>query len=100
MQVKLREGSIYIFLALICLSCQQSPPFWGGNTRYTVNVNINYNPGVAWKFTYYYDWNLKAERYEHDADQASDVCGLADTPFSKDGQTCIVTAARDGWTYI
>ena len=46
----------------------QTPPTWGGNPRYTVNVKmLNDDPVATWMFKYYYDWNLKVERYEHQA---------------------------------
>jgi hypothetical protein len=39
----------------------QTPPIWGGNTRYSVNVSILYDdPIMRWNFTYYYDWNVKS----------------------------------------
>ena len=48
----------------------QSPPNWGGNPRYSVKVGmVNNDPQVNWTFTYYYDWSLKAERYEHENGQ-------------------------------
>lgn len=52
-------------LLLIGISCQ-TPPTWGGNPRYTVKVKLlNNYPIATWNFIYYYDWNLKVERYEH-----------------------------------
>lgn len=39
----------------------QTPPIWGGNLQYSVNVSIIYDkPIMKWNFTYYYNWNLKA----------------------------------------
>jgi hypothetical protein len=62
----------------------QIPPFWGGNPRYTVRVKMLYDsPKIVWNFTYYYDWNFKVEKYEHDAPQANQICVLPDTSFSK-----------------
>lgn len=60
--------SDFILIALISLLAihlhAQTPPTWGGNPRYTVKVKMqNNDPAVNWTFTYYYDWNLKAERY-------------------------------------
>ena len=90
-----------IFLALISLSFCQTPPSWGGNPRYTVKVKmLNDAPVATWNFMYYYDWNLKAERYEHDAPQEDEMCLLPTTSFKKDGIPCVVTFATDGWSYI
>lgn len=59
--------AVLILAALV--SCQ-TPPNWGGNPRYTVKVKmLNDDPVATWNFTYFYDWNLKAERYEHEAPQ-------------------------------
>jgi hypothetical protein len=59
--------SFLIFATLV--SCQ-TPPNWGGNPRYTVKVKmLNDDPVATWNFTYYYDWNQKVERYEHEAPQ-------------------------------
>ena len=57
-------------LGLIVVIAAQTPPGWGGNTRYTVKVGmVNNDPQVNWTFTYYYDWSIKAERYEHQQGQ-------------------------------
>jgi hypothetical protein len=83
---------LLIFLILSALVLQihgQTPPTWGGNKVYTVKVGmVNNDPKVNWTFTYYYDWNLKAERYEHEAGQEDEMCLLATTLFSKGGLPC------------
>lgn len=59
---------LILSLLLLALVHTQTPPNWGGNPRYSVKVQMqNDDPAVKWNFTYYYDWNLKAERYEHEA---------------------------------
>ena len=47
-------------------------PNWGGNnTHFGFSVNATLNDvsdapdHPIWNFSYYYDWNLKAERYDH-----------------------------------
>mgnify|MGYP003453348858 FL=1 len=55
---------------ILLISCSfsqtPSPPFWGGNPQYTVEVLMtNDNPVAQWNFTYYYDATIHAERYEH-----------------------------------
>ena len=61
--------NLLLFLLLV-VAFSQTPPPWGGNPVYTVRVKmLNNDPITTWNFTYYYDWNLKAERYEHDAPQ-------------------------------
>jgi hypothetical protein len=60
----MRILSIYLLLVLLGFTLTQTPPIWGGNTRYSVDVNILYDkPIMRWNFTYYYDWNVKSERY-------------------------------------
>lgn len=92
------------FIALIALvlaltQCQK-PPIWGGNFQYVVNVSILYDdPIMRWNFTYYYNWNFKAERYEHRAPQVDEMCLLAEPPFGVN-DSCVVTFATDGWSYI
>lgn len=68
----LRNIVFFAILALLSInSFSQSPPIWGGNLQYSVNVSILYDkPVMKWNFTYYYNWKLKAERYEHHAPQA------------------------------
>jgi hypothetical protein len=49
-----------IFVFLLVLALGQTPPPWGGNPRYTVNITmLNNKPVATWNFVYYYDWNLK-----------------------------------------
>lgn len=95
-------GLYFNILATLLIGVfSQSPPTWGGNPRYTVKVTIlNDNPAVVWNFTYYYDWNLKAERYEHEAPQQDQMCLLPETTFEKGGIHCTVTFASDGWSYL
>jgi hypothetical protein len=55
-------GLLFVMLSAL-VSCQ-TPPSWGGNPRYTVKVKLlNNKPVATWNFIYYYDWNLKVERY-------------------------------------
>ncbi len=61
---------------------------------------LNDDPQVTWNFTYFYDWNLKAERYEHEAPEQDEMCMLPDTTFTKGGLPCTITFASDGWSYI
>lgn len=93
--------TLVVFACLLMVVLSQKPPFWGGNPRYTVKVlMLNDNPAVSWNFTYYYDWSLKAERYEHQAPQQDEMCLLPDTSFQKGGIPCVITFASDGWSYI
>jgi hypothetical protein len=62
---------ITVLTLLILSSTAPTPPIWGGALQYSVNVSlINNKPIMTWNFTYYYNWNLKSERYEHHAPQA------------------------------
>ncbi len=61
------ESSLNLILSLVFITISLSaptPPIWGGALQYSVNVSIIYDePVMTWNFTYYYNWNLKAERY-------------------------------------
>lgn len=57
-------------------------------------------PKVNWTFTYFYDWSIKAERYEHQQGQYDEMCLLPNTTFNKGGVPCDITFAQDGWSYI
>ena len=53
------------FLWVFCLAItgilSQTPPFWGGNPRYSVKVHFTYDHPISqWNFTYLYDSTLKA----------------------------------------
>jgi hypothetical protein len=50
----------------------------------------------VWNFTYYYDWNLKAERYDHHKGQHIDVCRVVGIV----GEACTVLSASDGNLYV
>jgi hypothetical protein len=61
------ESSLRLIVSLILITLTfttPTPPIWGGALQYSVNVSMIYNkPVMTWNFTYYYNWNLKAERY-------------------------------------
>lgn len=98
--MKISQVTLILFITLLCFVSAQKPPYWGGSPKYTVNVSFLYNePVMTWNFTYYYDWNLKAERYEHYAPQADEMCLLANPPFTINN-SCTVIFAKDGWSYI
>lgn len=97
----LMKSDLVILATLVVLALAQTPPNWGGNPRYTVKVKmLNDDPAVVWNFTYFYDWSLKSERYEHQAPQQDEMCMLPDTSFDKGGIPCTITFATDGWSYI
>ncbi len=52
---------ILALLALLSVTVvSNTPPTWGGNPKYTVNVTMLYDkPKLIWNFTYYYDATLK-----------------------------------------
>jgi len=89
-----------IIIALVAVCFAISPPMWGGNPVYTVRVEMLNNAPVAkWNFTYYYNSNLKVERYEHEGPQTDEACYLAEGRFNKNN-SCAITFATDGWMYI
>jgi hypothetical protein len=60
----------FLLIVLAVVTHSQTPPSWGGNPRYTVKVKmLNNKPIATWNFIYYYDWNLKVERYEHEGQE-------------------------------
>lgn len=54
-------------------------PMWGGAKQFRVEVNMTDVSDAPdhpnWRFTYFYDATLKADRYEHAKDQHDEVCG-------------------------
>lgn len=79
---------------------QPNPPFWGGKPQYKVNVVMtDDSPIMTWNFSYYYDSTIKAERYEHKAPQADEMCLLANPPYGVN-DSCVVIFSDDGWSYI
>jgi hypothetical protein len=51
---------IIVLALVIAIINSQTPPFWGGNPQYTVNITVlNAKPVLKWNFTYYYDSVLK-----------------------------------------
>jgi hypothetical protein len=87
--------------------CAATPPVpnWGGNAAhfgfsveatFTDPADAGPGPNSVWNFTYYYDWKLKAERYDHQKGQHIDVCkvvNIVDEP-------CTALSASDGKFYI
>ena len=64
--MKIYQLAILLAVVALQISNAQTPPTWGGNPVYTVKVKMVYDsPQANWTFTYFYDWNLKAERYAH-----------------------------------
>ena len=57
-------------------------------------------PVGNWTFTYYYDWNQKVERYEHQKGQNDELCLIGNTTFNGSGVPCNIVFATDGWFYI
>ena len=100
MRMILNGCRLILIAMLLVVFCCQAPPSWGGNPRYTVKVKMLSNkPAASWNFLYYYDWNTKVQRYEHEG-QEDDMCLLPLTTFKKRGEPCYVTFATDGWSYI
>ena len=53
----------------------------------------------AWTATYYYNTNLKAERYEYDEGQMDQMCWASGTKFWQKNK-CNVIYASDGYIYV
>jgi hypothetical protein len=95
-----------LIAAILCAAVAADPPVpnWGGNaTHFAFSVNATFTDTAdapkhpVWNFSYYYDWNLKAERYDHAEGQHIDVCEVVDIPA---GEACTVLAASDGKQYV
>jgi hypothetical protein len=92
-----------LHLAIACSAIAPPVPNWGGNaTHFAFSVEATFTDVAdapehpVWNFSYYYDWNLRAERYDHHEGQHIDVCkvvDIVDTP-------CTVLSASDGKLYI
>ena len=79
-------------------------PNWGGNAEhYAFSVNATFTDTAdapdhpVWNFSYYYNWDLKAERYDHATGEHIDVCKIVSIPG---GEACTVLAASDGNQYV
>jgi hypothetical protein len=95
-----------LFLGTACPAIAGEPPVpnWGGNAaHFAFSVNASFTDTAdapehpIWNFSYYYNWNLKAERYDHAAGQHIDVCKIVSIPA---GEACTVLAASDGKQYV
>ena len=101
----MKSITLILLIAISLASAEQifadpPKPFWGGNPIYKVNVSfLNNDPVMRWNLSYYYNWNLKAERYEHQGPHADELCLAADPPFSKN-DSCTAIFATDGWSYV
>lgn len=81
------------------------PPNWGGNTTvFTFSSLVNMTDisdapeHPKWQFEYYYDWSLKASRYDHLAGQHDEVCkGVKGYEL---GEPCTVLNSADGSLYL
>jgi hypothetical protein len=95
-----------LLVAIACSALSSEPPIpnWGGNAaQFSFSVNATFTDTAdapqhpVWNFSYYYDWNLKAERYDHAPGQHIDVCRVVSIPA---GEACTVLAASDGNQYV
>lgn len=94
---------VVIALSIALSNAEPNVPNWGGNsTHFAFSVDATfYDPADApehptWDFSYYYDWYLKAERYDHEEGQHIDVCRVVGIV----GEACTVLSAADGQLYV
>eukprot|EP01028_Stygiella_incarcerata_P013198 TRINITY_DN81618_c0_g1_i1.p1 TRINITY_DN81618_c0_g1~~TRINITY_DN81618_c0_g1_i1.p1 ORF type:complete len:218 (+),score=35.71 TRINITY_DN81618_c0_g1_i1:78-731(+) len=108
----MRMNVQYLFAIFVFVLCVESvrvsasvegahpAPTWGGTKQWKCRVNFT-DPDVPtahhWKFNYYYDATIPADRYEHPAGQADEVCQVKSVPF---GQPCTVINTPDGTAWI
>jgi len=78
-------------------------PNWGGNVaHFAFSVDATFTDVAdapehpVWNFSYHYDWNLKAERYDHHQGQHIDACKVVEIV----DDPCTVLSASDGQLYI
>jgi hypothetical protein len=97
--------SFVVFVFLLCgvsavVDATHPAPTWGGTKQWKCRVNLT-DPDVPtaqnWKFNYYYDATIPADRYEHPAGQADEVCQVKSVPF---GQPCTVINTPDGNAWV
>lgn len=79
-----------------------SPPRWGGSSIWQAVVNET-NPADApshpqWQFRYFYNADLRADRYEHASGQHSELC--LEQPRRLPYAACTVLNAHDGRLYM
>ena len=63
----------------VCVFCDPPTPFWGGNPIWNAKMSLYFidkHTQESQNFTadYFYNWNLKAERYNYDANQNDEIC--------------------------
>jgi hypothetical protein len=103
--MKMPTKPLFLAAALGLSSATEPPvPNWGGNaSHFAFSVNATFYDTAdspthpSWNFSYYYDWNLKAERYDHSTGQGIDVCRVVNIP---DGEACTVLSSSDGNLYV
>ena len=90
---------------ILCCSVLADPPtpFWGGNPNWYVKLRvISHNAtGEPMDMTasYYYNWEVKGERYDYDANQNAQMCrasGHEDWQKVK----CNVIYSSNKWIYV
>ena len=80
-----------------------APPNWGGNSSvlaWSAQVSMTDKSDSPlhpkWSFSYFYDWNLRASRYEHGEGQHDEVCKMAKIV----GDPCTVLNAANNKMYL
>ena len=90
-------------VVILCALADPPTPFWGGNPIFTTNFKINvkspYSDNATWTAKYYYNSNLKAERYEYDEGQFDEMCWASGAKFWEKIK-CNVIHASNGWSYV
>ena len=97
---------VYLLTILlgVCVFADPPTPFWGGNPVWSTKMSLYSKNGTKpevenFTGTYYYNWNLKTERYNYDANQNDEMCrisGFKNWEFVR----CNVIYAKDGWAYV
>ena len=98
---KLSMKFVIIVCLLLVLAASEdnpTPPGWGGNPQFSVKVNEVLNT-TAFSFMYYYNWNLKAERYEYGPDAVEQMCKASGYPYYQN-KRCNVIYANDHNIYV
>ena len=94
-----------VWAGLLALHSGRVPPLWGGSNRWASLSNTMTSPEVAnssasWLFNYFYDATLNASAWHHLEGQNDWVCNQGSSNLTKQGRTCNVVHATDGWLYI
>lgn len=101
------RGTIAVIFGLVLLTvgivADPPTPYWGGNPVWTSRLRVisKNATGEAMNMTatYYYNWNVKGERYDYDDNQNAQMCFQSGVE-KWEKVKCNVIYASDHYIYI